>query len=287
MTDSSEIWVVDNASDDDSVASIRKNFPNINLVVNEVNKGFGVANNQAMAQAGGDFFLLLNSDAFPKPGSLRILIDYLVQHPLLGVIGPRLLNKDESIQASIRRFPSPEIVWKNFLLSTFLRRQLSITVESLHGNMNFSQNYVVGACLLLRRAVYKDIGGFDERFFFYYEEADWQKRMCNKGWQVGFTDTSEVTHWGGGSGKGQDIQDILNGYKGQDLFIAKHYGIVGMTFSRLAIIIECLLQILRWSVQLVLTRPSKKSYTRFALQMHSALLKQQFDFRYLFNVGKC
>ncbi|HWE07699.1 MAG TPA: glycosyltransferase family 2 protein, partial [Rhizomicrobium sp.] len=95
-----EVWVVDNASADGSAAAIRAAFPQVRLVTNPRNAGFGAANNLAMAQARGEFLLLLNSDAFVKPGAVRALIDYLRSHPRVGAVGPRLLNGDGSLQRS-------------------------------------------------------------------------------------------------------------------------------------------------------------------------------------------
>src|SRR5687768_14946249 len=102
-----EVWVVDNASTDGSAEAIRAGFPQVRLVANARNVGFGAANNQAMCQARGEFFLLLNSDAFPRPGAVAALADFLRRHQDVAVVGPRLLNADGSLQRSCFRFPSP------------------------------------------------------------------------------------------------------------------------------------------------------------------------------------
>jgi GT2 family glycosyltransferase len=108
---SAEVWVVDNASSDGSVDAIGEAFPRVRVIANTDNAGFGAANNQAMRQANGEYFLLLNSDAFPRPGALAALVEYSKQHPEAGVVGPRLLNADGSLQRSCWKFPSPTRAW--------------------------------------------------------------------------------------------------------------------------------------------------------------------------------
>ncbi|HVF09410.1 MAG TPA: glycosyltransferase family 2 protein, partial [Abditibacteriaceae bacterium] len=89
-----ETWVVDNASSDGTPAAIGAEFPQVRLIENRHNVGFGAANNQAMARARGEYFLLLNSDAFPLPGAIGALVEYLQKHPRVAAVGPRLLNRD-------------------------------------------------------------------------------------------------------------------------------------------------------------------------------------------------
>src|SRR5579871_4191764 len=119
-----EVWIVDNASQDGSVEAIRSAYPQVRLIANERNLGFGAANNQAMREACGKYFLLLNSDAFPKAGAIGKLVEYLDTHPEVGLVGPRLLNGDGSLQISCFRFPSPGLTWKNHLWISSLQRRL-------------------------------------------------------------------------------------------------------------------------------------------------------------------
>ena len=119
----SEVIVVDNASTDNSVAAIRERFPDVRLIANERNTGFGAANNQAMAVARGEYFLLLNSDAFPEPDAIRALLDFMRANPKAGVTGPRTHNADGSLQLSCFRLPSPGYAWlENLWLSDGYRR---------------------------------------------------------------------------------------------------------------------------------------------------------------------
>ncbi len=104
---SAEILLVDNASKDGSAAAVRENFPDVRVIDNDRNAGFGAANNIAMAQAKGEFLLLLNSDAFPEPDAIPALLAALRENPRAAVAGPRLSNADGSLQISCFRFPSP------------------------------------------------------------------------------------------------------------------------------------------------------------------------------------
>jgi len=123
-----------------------------------------------MRLAKGEFFLLLNSDAFPEETAIATLLAYLREHPRVGVVGPRLLNGDGSLQVSCHPFPSPLFAWReNLWLSTGYSRWAHDTVRSV--------DFLIGACLLVRRATYEEVGGFDETFFMYSEEADWERTM--------------------------------------------------------------------------------------------------------------
>jgi N-acetylglucosaminyl-diphospho-decaprenol L-rhamnosyltransferase len=102
----SEVWVVDNASHDGSVAAIRAAYPQVKLIENNQNVGFAAANNQALQQANGRYLFLLNSDTLCKAGALSRLIHYADQHPQIAMLGPKLLNADGSFQPSFADFPN-------------------------------------------------------------------------------------------------------------------------------------------------------------------------------------
>ena len=108
---SAEILVVDNASTDGTLDILRSQFPQVHLIENKANRGFGAANNQAMEIARGRFFLLLNSDAFVAAETCRTLVEVLERRPEAGVVGPRLINADGSLQRSCFPFPTVSQVW--------------------------------------------------------------------------------------------------------------------------------------------------------------------------------
>ena len=232
-----ETILVDNASQDGSVAAVREAFPEVRVIASERNLGFGAANNVAMAEAAGEFFLLLNSDAFPKGDALPVLVEYLRSHPRMGAAGPRLLNRDGSLQVSCWKFPSPVRSWLEGvgLAAAFPRHpQLGDYYRWAHDEER-TVDFVIGACLLVRRQVLATVGGFDERFFMYAEETDWQKRMHKHGWEVGFTPRAEVTHLGGASGHGAVAPVNSHFFRSMDLYLRKHHGVAGLLAARVAL----------------------------------------------------
>jgi len=192
-----EIWLVDNASSDDTVAAVRTQFPNVRLIVNDANLGFTRANNQALARARGRFLLLLNSDTEARPGSLATLIRYLEEHPECGACGPKLLYPDGRLQPNGRRLPT---LWREFVAATGLRRlnEKAFADRLEWGRSDFSRTAEVeevsGACLMLRREVLEQIGPLDEQFFMFYEEVDWCARMRAAGWKIAYVAEAEVMH---------------------------------------------------------------------------------------------
>ena len=172
-----EIWVVDNNSRDGSAASIRAEFPNVRVIENERNSGFGSANNLAMKQATGQYFLLLNSDAFLTAGAVDSMLKCAQSHPSAAVIGPRLSNEDGSLQVSCFRFPSPLRAWlENLWISSLFSYTSAIGDYRRwpHDSVR-AVDSVIGAYMLVRRQAFEQTGGFDEAFFMYQEETDWQK----------------------------------------------------------------------------------------------------------------
>jgi GT2 family glycosyltransferase len=272
----SEVFVVDNASADGSADAIRESFPHVTVIANSRNVGFGAANNQAMALAKGRYFLLLNSDAFIKPGALAALHQYLETHAAVGVVGPRLLNEDGSLQISCFRYPSPTRAWlENLWISSLLRSHPTIgDYRRWPHDSERKVDWVIGACLLVRREVYEKVGGFDERFFMYAEETDWQARIRDAGWTIGFTPTAEVTHLGGASGKDQPARINEHFFKSLDIYERKHHGIAGIFFLHLAMVVGGVLRFVLWGAVLVL-RPGRRSVARMKAQMHLWLVWRQ------------
>lgn len=220
-----DAWLVDNASSDGSVATVREHFPWVRVVANEGNNGFAAANNQAMELASGDYFLLLNSDAAAGPASLARMVALAEAHPRAGIVGARLLNPDGSFQASYS--PYPTLLREALILSTLGRRLYgpwypSAGPDDAGGSRRV--DYVEGACLLVRRAAWQAVGGFDEGFFMYSEEVDWCRRMDDAGWEVWYEPTAVVYHWGGGSSMSRKPEREADLYRSRMRYQAIHAG---------------------------------------------------------------
>jgi len=228
-------WVVDNASRDDSVTVLREQFPNVHVDINTQNVGFGRANNQLLKHVTGDFVLLLNTDAFVAPDTLRSTLDYMQANPECGVLGVRLEGRDGELQPCCRFFPTP---WNVFLNRTGLARFLPKTqmVDELNwGHDSVREcDWVPGCYYLVRKKVIDQVGLFDPRFFLYYEEVDHCKRVKAAGWKVVFYPHTTVVHIGGESAK-SDAEISASGrqisalqIESELLYFRKHYGFGGL-----------------------------------------------------------
>ncbi len=229
-----EVVVVDNASEDGSPALVRERFPAVKLVELPENAGFGAANNAGMEVAGGDLFLLLNSDAWPVGDAIERLAAFAAERPRAGIVGPRLRNPDGSLQRSVRGWPT---TWRLATEYLFLRRlgRGTQAFNAFYGagfdhTSIRSVEVLKGAVLLVRREAYATVGGFDPAFFMYGEEMDLCYRVGRAGWEVVFDPDAEFVHvggvstgarWGERPAFGPMRREQLRGHL---RFIAKHQG---------------------------------------------------------------
>jgi GT2 family glycosyltransferase/glycosyltransferase involved in cell wall biosynthesis len=239
--------VVDNRSTDGSQAMVRTEFPEVELLESEENLGFAKGNNAGFVRCTGEFVLLLNSDAFPHTGAITAMVDAARRHPGAAVIGPRLLNSDGTLQRSAWPFPDPtRLLLEAVGLHRILRR--TPFFEDL-GTWNHDEerrvDFLAGACLLLRATALAEVGGFDERFYMYAEEADLQRRMRARGWSVMLTPTAVVTHVGGASATGPASR-LSQFYGGQLRFLRKHRGGGAVAIARISLLIGSVLR-RRWA----------------------------------------
>ncbi|MCL6431731.1 MAG: glycosyltransferase family 2 protein, partial [Anaerolineae bacterium] len=237
-----EVLVVDNASSDGSVGLIEALFPEVRLIANPENLGFAAANNQAVRQASGRYILLLNPDTRLQPGALRTMVDYMDGHRAVGVLACQLLNADGSVQISCSRFPTLGTVAMDCLgLSrlfpgTRLFAGLKMTYWDHSDERDVDQPS--GACLLIRREVWDEIGSLDERFFMYFEEVDFCYRAKKAGWGIRFTPAAQVIHYGGESTR-QNLDVRIVGLRKSLLrFFRKHYPGWRLTVLRLLLLFE-------------------------------------------------
>ncbi len=251
-----EIIVVDNASTDDTVESLSSKFPMVKFIQNQQNVGFGMANNQGFALAHGDYVLLLNTDAFLKAGCIENLLETIQSDNKIGVVGPKILNVDGTIQPSVHPFPGPlravlEYWWMERLFCPG-------TPLGSYRNWSYSQQadvpWLIGACMLVRKSVIDETDGFSKEFFMYAEETDWQKRINDNGWRIVFTPAAECIHLGGASGGITDLKVRSEFFRSQDIYLRKHSGILGLVFFRMVLVGSLVLRILGWSCKSVLKR---------------------------------
>jgi len=209
------IWVWDNNSKDDPGA-ILKLSPKIRLVKNDRNIGFAAAVNRSLERSDAPFVMLLNPDTIFKGGHISEVLDYFHEHPDVGVVGPRILNSDGSLQESARSFPNilSGFFGRTSLLTQLFPRNRISRRNLVSGNGNgkdpISVDWVSGACMIIRRQAIEKVGGLDERFFMYWEDADWCRRMREKGWRVMYHPSASVCHLVGESSRGRPFRSNLN-----------------------------------------------------------------------------
>lgn len=198
-----EVHVVDNASEDDSSAVVRRDFPQVRLEQNRANRGFARANNQALEVATGRFLLLLNSDTIVPPGALAILIAEMMRHPDAAVCSPLLTNEDGSPQFCWARFPGVRSEWTGALdLGQSPYPLAHYADPARRARMEpFPVDWVGGACYLVRASSAQRVGFLDEQFFMYGEETDWCRRFRGIGGSTLLIPSVTVTHLGGGSSR--------------------------------------------------------------------------------------
>ena len=279
----SEVIVVDNASGDGSPEAIRKAFPEVILIENHENRGFGAANNQAMQIARGEFFLLLNSDAFMEPDTASTLLSFIRTNPDAAVVGPRLLNEDGSLQVSCYRFPTPGLAWREnlWISSLFANHPALGDYRRWSHDHDRQVEWVVGACMLVRASVVERVGLFDESFFMYAEETDWQRRMSEASLQTWFSAQTQVVHLGGFSGKDEASSINQAFFESLDHYVLKHHGSLGLISLRCAMAVGAGLRAPLWIVSLLL-RPSRRRLSAAKLRFTAWLwLRQVTNWRIL------
>jgi len=202
-----EVIVVDNASKDQSVSLVTHQFPWVKLITNAHNAGFARANNQALDVSDGTYVYFLNPDTVVRPEALEAMIRFMSSHPDVGLAGTRIINPDGSPQSSVeKRYPG--------------QKRAKQDLKGLTGDIA----WVLGASMITRQKIIKDLGGFDEDFFLYGEEQDLCLRIRKAGWKIGFIPDARVVHWGGQSEQNTPAADLWKKkFAAETLFYRKHY----------------------------------------------------------------
>lgn len=214
-----EVLVVDNASQDGSLAMLRKEFPEVQVIENSKNRGFAAANNQALALMKGRYALLLNTDTVLKENAVYELFSFMETHPEVAMASGQLLNADGSKQNSIANFPSLLTLLFNVPFLEMIFPQKYPSKRYPHKNP-IEIDSGIGACLLVRQKAIEQVGPFDERYFFFFEETDWALQMKMAGWKIFHVPTAYIYHLQGQS-IGHDIRPRLEFYRSRYQFFRK------------------------------------------------------------------
>ncbi len=227
----SEIIVVDNASTDGSPDMVSTHFPEAVLIRSGENLGFARANNLGMQRASGTLLALINSDVVVHPRCLQRLAAFLEEHPAVGLVGPKVLAGDGQVQLTCGRLPT---VWNTLCRFVALDRVLSrwpmfSGFQMRHATYDrcMAVEVLSGCFWLARREAVDEVGGLDERFFFYAEDIDWCKRFRDAGWHIEFVPDATATHFGGGSTSNNPLRFSVEILRANLTYWQKHYGNLG------------------------------------------------------------
>ena len=223
-----EIFVVDNASTDDSNTYLPPKFPEVKFVWNEVNVGFSKANNQVLSAASGEYILFLNPDTNVPVDAFQKCISFFEQHERCGALGVRMVDGNgDFLQESKRGFPSP---WVSFCKLSRLHRLFPhsrVFAKYYEGQLPENETNIVdvlsGAFIMLSRNALHEVKGFDERFFMYGEDIDLSYRIQQAGFLNYYFPEITIVHYKGKSTSPKSAFYINHFYGAMELFSKKHF----------------------------------------------------------------
>ena len=215
-----EVIIADNGSTDGSIEMIKNDFPNVKLIENKANLGFSKGNNVAIRQATGRYILLLNTDTEIRENALDVSIKYLDEHPVVGILGGKVLLPDGSLdKASRRKFPNP---WNSFLRLFGFKKFSDYNIDSPI-DQEMEVDGVMGAYLMIGRSVIDKIGLLDEEYFMYGEDLDWCWQAKKAGYKVVYYPKAEIIHYKYGSSQLIPFKTIKMAHEAMKIFYRKHY----------------------------------------------------------------
>lgn len=250
--DRTEVIVVDNASVDGSAYAIAKEFPQARLIRNECNRGFAAANNQGLQIARGRYILLLNSDTEINSETLGATIRFADANPDAGIIGVRCYLPTGVQQSTIFRDKTLLDCIANIMIPHRWMRRLPWVGRSRYVGLDLNQIHdvdsVAGCFMLVRRELYAQIGGMDEQFFMYGEEAEWCYRARHAGWSVRYYPGAHILHYGGVSAASIPSEMGLAMARSSLLLLKKTRGRFVAWLANLCMLLRDLPRVAAWGV---------------------------------------
>lgn len=190
-----EIIVVDNASYDKTCEMLNVSFPKIRIIRNETNRGVAPARNQGLAVARGEYLLILDVDTVIEDGALDVLMKFMENNSAVGLVGPKLVYPDGELQYSCRKFPT---VPSKLLRRIPLRLANKLLVDEEYRAWDHASvqevDYVIGACQLIRREAFEEVGELDDKMFYGPEDVDYCLRLRKAGWKVVYNPETKIIH---------------------------------------------------------------------------------------------
>jgi len=223
-----EIFVVDNNSNDGSVEMVQQKFPHIQLIANKKNVGFSTANNQAIKLAQGEYILLLNPDTVVGEKTFAEVVDFMDKTPDAGGLGINMIDgTGRFLPESKRGFPSPAVAfYKTFGFSSLFPKSKRFNryhLGYLDKDKNAEVDVLSGAFMLLRKTTLDKIGLLDETFFMYGEDIDLSYRIVKSGYKNYYFATDKIIHYKGESTKKGSLNYVKTFYQAMIIFAEKHF----------------------------------------------------------------
>ena len=223
-----EVLVSDNGSTDGSLEFIRQNHPDVRVLENGANLGFAKGNNVGIRASTADYVLILNPDTIIHDGALDRLVQFADKHPEAGAFGCRVLNPDGTYQTSARLFPTVRRYWVSALglkkLANVSRMFLYEDYPRWFGETERPVDWQSGCCVMFRGDLLRSLGGFDEQFFYHFEEVDLCRRVWSSGHPILFTPDAVITHLGGQSVGRFPVRFEIEKHRNRYRYFYKHFG---------------------------------------------------------------
>ncbi|NIP33169.1 glycosyltransferase [Candidatus Saccharibacteria bacterium] len=194
-----EVIVVDNDSGDGVAKMLEEQFPEVKFIASSHNSGFAGGNNQGIEKAQGRYIHILNPDITVSPGSLEKMVQYMEEHPDVGILAPQLLNPDKSVQYSCYRFPKPSVpIYRRTPLGKTERGKKVIDwylMKDWDHNNTREVDWCLAASVMVRKAAIEQVGLLDEQYFMYFEDCDWSRRFWQAGYKVVYFPEAKMVHY--------------------------------------------------------------------------------------------
>ena len=285
-----EVIVVDNNSANRDIEKLKEIHPDVKLVLNKDNRGFGYANNIGVTFAEGEFIVLVNQDIIFLDNSLEVMLDYIRNNNNIGAIGPIQVKPNSGIEYYYTFFPSiySRLMQEFRLYMTapiMKKRFFNFLDEKIKIGVPFEVDWVMGSCMMLKRKLFNDLGGFDEAFFLYEEETELEYRLKSSGLRNYMHPGARVLHNHHSSASKLGVLFVVyQEFRSRIIFDSKRFRGLKYFFRRFLIIIALFLRVLYFLPKSLLSSDSKKKLMvnfellKFAARSKTHILNDRFIF---------
>jgi len=271
-----EVLVIDNDSLDGSPELVEARFPQVKLIRTGMNVGFAKANNIGMKESRGRYLCLVNSDIKLLSGGVDVMVSYMEDHPEVGMVGPRVLNPDLSLQRSYEDCPTYwSALCRALALDTvFPRSKLFGGCDTLFTeDLSPRRIDVLRGCFwVVSRQAVCEVGLLDESFFIYDEDTDWCQRFALAGWKVMYIPEAQVIHYEGGSSSNAPIRLYIQLRQSTFVYWKKHHGRYGVTYIYLVTILHEVIRVIRSTALIPILNSGREQFKRKAIRSFVCIL---------------